>query len=259
MSTVFFARFWALLVLVFAAHGLKAQTTTWHDFRTVVVGFFEKNPEATVGHTIRFLRDRYGNADVVALEQHYSKVKYYQVTLDSAHVLELRPERTAPCHDTLHDIGSDSCRVFEVTIRYRQQQYQESRSFSMYCPLLPKFTSMKDSVSIDILELTQRLDQQQGGGCKLQDYLHLLDGLGWKVKKVGYSEPDLYINGVRVVYQNGMSVAFIAKNMKDVKGGKGGGIIENNKDMFVQSVSFIMPNEVGYLSEFLVYRSSCVR
>lgn len=76
-------------------------------------------------------------------------------------------------------------------------------------------------------------------------------------KKVGYSEPDLYIDGVRVAYENGISVAFTANSTEDVVRGKHSDIVKNNKDMFVQYVSFILPNEIGYPVEFFTYRSSC--
>lgn len=257
MSTAFFARFLVLYVVVAAVQTLGAQTTSQDDFRTAVVTFFEKNSKATVGATVGFLKDHYCRADVTALQQQIGGVRYYRIVVDSNRILELRPDPMALYCDSMHREDLDSCAVVDVTVLYRQAGYHGTKSFSIYCPLLPRFESMKDSVSVSLLELSKMLDNEQNGACRLQDYLDLLGGPGWRVKKVGYSEPDLYINGVRVVYENGISVAFAARSIEDVKRGRHSDVVKNNKDMFVQYVSFIMPNEIGYPIEFFVYRSSC--
>lgn len=252
-----FVRFLILFIAVVAAEELRSQTTSQDDFQAAVVMYFEKNSAATVGATVGFLRDRYGHADIMATEQRIGGAKYYRIMVDSNRILEVYSNPMALCNDNRHREALDSCVIVDVTVVYRQLEPQGSRSFSMYCPLLPRFESMKDSVSVSLVGLSQMLDKEQNRACRLQDYLNLLDKLEWRVKRVGYNEPDLYINGVLVTYQNGISVAFTTKNISEVKRRKNADVISDNKDLFVQHVSFIMPNEIGYPVDFFTYRSTC--
>lgn len=188
MSTAFFARFLILFVVV-AAQDLRSQTTSQDDFQTAVVTYFGKNSKATVGSTVRFLRGRFGHADVMALEQQIGGAKYYRIIVDSSRSLEVRPDPMALCCDNRHREALDSCAVVNVTVSYRQAEHQATRSFSMYCPLLPKFESMKDSVSVSLLELSQMLGKGPQGACRLQDYLGILGEFGWREKKSGIVNP----------------------------------------------------------------------